>query len=100
MGTLSYHVQNKKRQASPYESLHALHVGRVDRERLFIPALGLVHVAPQLSYLAPHVQDIMGRGEEVGGFLRARRGLGGLRHADVDLGCREKRQAGITDGNF
>lgn len=66
-------------------------MGRVDGERLLIPALGLVHVAPQLSYLAPHVQDIMGRGEEVGGFLRARRGLGGLRHADVDLGCREKR---------
>lgn len=39
----------------------------------------------------------MGCGEEIGGFLRARRGLGGLRHADVDLGCREKRRAGIID---
>lgn len=82
---------------SPYQPLHALHVRGVDGQRLLIPALGLVHVAPQLGDLAPHVQDVVGRGEEVGGLLSARRRLGGLRHADVDLSCQEQRQAGVTD---
>lgn len=70
-----------------YQSLHGLDVRRVDGQGLFIPAFGLVHVAPQLGYLPPHVQHVVGRGEEVGGLLRAGRGLGGLRHAGVHLSC-------------
>ncbi len=83
-----------------YQSLHGLDVRRVDGQGLLIPALGLVHVAPQLGYLPPHVQHVMGRGEEVGGFLRAGRGLGGLRHAGVHLSYqrdvdREERQTNV-----
>lgn len=90
-------MRRQTRRANPYQSLHTLDVRGVDRQRLFIPALGLVHVAPQLGDLAPHVQDVVGRGEEVGGLLSARRRLGGLGHADVHLSCREQRQAGIID---
>lgn len=54
-----------------YQSLHGLDMRRVDGQRLFIPAFGLVHVAPQLGYLPPHVQHVMGCGEEVGSLLRA-----------------------------
>jgi len=69
-----------------YQSLHGLDVRRVDGQGLLVPALGLVDVALELSDLAPHVQHMMGCGEEVGGLLRARRGLRGLRHAGVHLG--------------
>lgn len=58
-----------------YQSLHGLDMSRVDGQGLLVPALGFVYVAPQLGYLPPHVEDVVGRGEEVGGFLRARRGL-------------------------
>lgn len=71
-----------------YQSLHGLDVRRVDGQGFLIPALGLVYVAPQLCYLALHVQHIVGCGEEVGGLLRAGRGLGGLGHANVHLSCR------------
>lgn len=71
-----------------YQSLHGLDMRGVDGKGLFIPAFGLVYVAPQLGYLPPHVQHVVGCGEEIGGFLRAGCGLGGLGHSRVHLSCR------------
>ncbi len=70
-----------------YQSLHGLDMRRVDGQSLLIPAFGLIHIAPQLGYLPPHVQHVMGCGEEVGRLLCAGRGFGGLRHAGVYLSC-------------
>lgn len=77
-----------------YQSLHGLDVRGVDGQGLFIPALGFVHVAPQLGDLPPHVQHVMGRGEEVGGLLCAGRRLGWLRHGGVHLSCQTNTDSG------
>lgn len=81
-----------------HQSLHGLDVRGVDGQGLFVPALGFVHVAPQLGDLAPHVQHVVGRGEEVGGLLRAGRRLGRLRHGGVHLSCQTNTDVGVGGG--
>ena len=75
-----------------YQSLHGLDMCRVDGQGLLIPAFCLVYVAPQLGYLPPRVQHIMGCREEVGGFLGARWRLGRFGHADVHLGYQKETE--------
>lgn len=68
-----------------HQSLHGLDVGWADGQRLLVPALGLVHIPPQLCHLTLHKQHVMGHGEQVGCFLRTRCRLCRLSHSNIHL---------------
>lgn len=79
------HRRGEQKKRETHQSLHGLDVGGADGEGLLIPAFGLVHVAPQLSHLAPNKQHVVGHGEQVGSLLGAGRRLRRLAHANVHL---------------
>lgn len=83
-----------------YQSLHGFDMSRVDGQCFFIPSFGFIYVAPQLGYLPPHVQHIVGGWEEVCCLLCASCGLDWFRHADVHLSCENRHKERLQKWRF